>query len=79
MVHCSDLSNPTKPLELYKEWVDRLMDEFWAQGDRVRRINIIHSFFYIFHNFRRRQRALRCLPCATETMLMWRSPRYFDK
>ena len=35
MVHCSDLSNPTKPLELYKEWVDRLMDEFWAQGDRV--------------------------------------------
>lgn len=34
MVHCSDLSNPTKPLELYKEWVDRLMDEFWAQGDR---------------------------------------------
>ena len=35
MVHCSDLSNPTKPLELYKKWVDRLMDEFWAQGDRV--------------------------------------------
>ena len=35
MVHCSDLSNPTKPLELYKEWIDRLMEEFWAQGDRV--------------------------------------------
>ena len=36
MVHCSDLSNPTKPLPLYKEWVDRLMEEFWAQGDKVR-------------------------------------------
>ena len=35
MVHCSDLSNPTKPLPLYKEWVDRLMEEFWAQGDKV--------------------------------------------
>ena len=35
MVHCSDLSNPTKPLVLYKEWVDRLMNEFWDQGDRV--------------------------------------------
>jgi len=34
MVHCSDLSNPTKPLHLYKEWTDRLMNEFWAQGDK---------------------------------------------
>ena len=48
MVHCSDLSNPTKPLELYKEWVDRLMDEFWAQGDRVR-INYI--FFTCIFTF----------------------------
>merc|ERR1712141_850794 len=37
MVHCSDLSNPTKPLPLYKEWVERLMEEFWAQGDKERR------------------------------------------
>lgn len=34
MVHCSDLSNPTKPWGLYKEWVEKLMHEFWAQGDR---------------------------------------------
>merc|ERR1712240_936121 len=34
MVHCADLSNPTKPLHLYKEWTDRLMNEFWAQGDK---------------------------------------------
>jgi len=36
MVHCSDLSNPTKPLPLYKEWVGRLMEEYWAQGDKER-------------------------------------------
>uniref|UniRef100_A0A674GRN9 Phosphodiesterase 4C n=1 Tax=Taeniopygia guttata TaxID=59729 RepID=A0A674GRN9_TAEGU len=25
MVHCADLSNPTKPLELYRQWTDRIM------------------------------------------------------
>ena len=36
MVHCSDLSNPTKPLEIYRKWVDRIMEEFFRQGDRER-------------------------------------------
>ncbi|XP_068175931.1 3',5'-cyclic-AMP phosphodiesterase 4C-like isoform X2 [Antennarius striatus] len=36
MVHCADLSNPTKPLELYKRWTDRIMVEFFTQGDRER-------------------------------------------
>ncbi|XP_041647854.1 cAMP-specific 3',5'-cyclic phosphodiesterase 4D-like isoform X3 [Cheilinus undulatus] len=36
MVHCADLSNPTKPLELYKKWTDRIMVEFFTQGDRER-------------------------------------------
>ncbi|XP_012942193.1 cAMP-specific 3',5'-cyclic phosphodiesterase 4D [Aplysia californica] len=36
MVHCSDLSNPTKPLDLYKLWVDRVMNEFFRQGDLER-------------------------------------------
>ncbi|KAG1971267.1 cAMP-specific 3',5'-cyclic phosphodiesterase 4D-like isoform X7 [Pimephales promelas] len=36
MVHCADLSNPTKPLQLYKQWTDRIMDEFFSQGDRER-------------------------------------------
>ena len=35
MVHCCDLSNPTKPQEQYVQWVDRLMEEFWVQGDKV--------------------------------------------
>lgn len=36
MVHCADLSNPTKPLELYRKWVSSIMEEFFQQGDRER-------------------------------------------
>ncbi|XP_029308998.1 cAMP-specific 3',5'-cyclic phosphodiesterase 4B-like isoform X1 [Cottoperca gobio] len=36
MVHCADLSNPTKPLDLYRQWTDRIMNEFFHQGDRER-------------------------------------------
>ena len=36
LVHCADLSNPTKPLPLYKRWVALLMEEFFQQGDRER-------------------------------------------
>ncbi|KAM9384986.1 3',5'-cyclic-AMP phosphodiesterase 4C-like isoform 2-T3 [Pholidichthys leucotaenia] len=36
MVHCADLSNPTKPLELYRQWTDRIMVELFTQGDRER-------------------------------------------
>ena len=31
MVHCADLSTPTKPLELYRQWCDRIMEEFFQQ------------------------------------------------
>lgn len=33
LVHCADLSNPTRPLHLYETWVERLMEEFFRQGD----------------------------------------------
>jgi len=36
LVHCSDLSNPTKPLDLYRRWVERVMQEFFRQGDLER-------------------------------------------
>jgi len=36
MVHCADLSNPTKPLEIYRRWVTLIMEEFFQQGDRER-------------------------------------------
>ena len=40
MVHCSDLSTPTKPLTLYREWTDRVMNEFFEQGDIERKLGM---------------------------------------
>ncbi|XP_043270290.1 cAMP-specific 3',5'-cyclic phosphodiesterase-like [Venturia canescens] len=40
LVHCADLSNPTKPLDIYKQWTTRIMDEFWAQGDKERELGM---------------------------------------
>lgn len=40
LVHCADLSNPTKPLSLYRQWVGLLMEEFFLQGDREREQNM---------------------------------------
>ncbi|XP_051025523.1 cAMP-specific 3',5'-cyclic phosphodiesterase 4C [Acomys russatus] len=36
LVHCADLSNPAKPLPLYRQWTERIMAEFFRQGDRER-------------------------------------------
>lgn len=36
MVHCADLSNPTKTLQLYQQWTERIMEEFFRQGDKER-------------------------------------------
>lgn len=40
LVHCADLSNPTKPLPLYRRWVDLLMEEFFLQGDKEKEQNL---------------------------------------
>jgi len=40
MLHCADLSNPTKPLDIYKKWVDVLLEEFYQQGDKEREIGL---------------------------------------
>ena len=34
MLHCADLTNPTKPFEIYKGWTFGVMEEFFKQGDR---------------------------------------------
>ncbi|TGZ67729.1 hypothetical protein CRM22_004620, partial [Opisthorchis felineus] len=36
MIHCADLSNPTKSLNLYRQWNARIMEEHFRQGDRER-------------------------------------------
>ncbi|UJR21438.1 hypothetical protein I4U23_024524 [Adineta vaga] len=40
MIHCADLSNPTKPLDIYIKWTDRIMEEFWRQGDKERELKL---------------------------------------
>src|SRR6218665_2224467 len=40
LVHCADLSNPTKPLDIYRQWTDRIIEEFFKQGDLERQKGI---------------------------------------
>eukprot|EP00937_MAST-01D_sp_MAST-1D-sp2_P007205 g7205.t1 len=35
-IHASDISNPTKVWDVCAKWSDRVMDEFFAQGDKER-------------------------------------------
>ncbi|VDM85293.1 unnamed protein product [Strongylus vulgaris] len=40
MIHLADLSNPTKPIELYRQWNSRILEEYWRQGDREKELGI---------------------------------------
>lgn len=40
LLHCADLSNPAKPLELYRQWTQRISEEFYHQGDLERECGI---------------------------------------
>lgn len=40
MIHLADLSNPTKPIELYRSWNERIMEEYWRQGDREKELGL---------------------------------------
>lgn len=44
IIHACDISNPTKPLHIYKRWADRVMEEFWRQGDKEKELKIPVSF-----------------------------------
>ena len=43
-VHSADISNPTKPLDIYKQWAQRCLDEFFRQGDAEKRLGLPISF-----------------------------------
>lgn len=36
VIHTSDVSNPAKPSNVYDEWIDRVLVEFFNQGDEER-------------------------------------------
>lgn len=45
LIKCADVSNPTKRFPVYGEWVDRIMNEFYHQGDRERELHLDISPF----------------------------------
>ncbi|KAJ3271429.1 cAMP-specific 3',5'-cyclic phosphodiesterase 4D [Terramyces sp. JEL0728] len=40
MIKCSDVSNPTKDLPIYKQWTRLIMTEFVCQGDLEKKLNL---------------------------------------
>ena len=34
ILHAADISNPVRPMHIYKKWNMRVLEEFWQQGDR---------------------------------------------
>ncbi|VDK33541.1 unnamed protein product [Taenia asiatica] len=40
MLHCADLSSPTKPFPIYKQWTYGVMEEFFKQGDKEKDLGI---------------------------------------
>mmetsp|Transcript_7519 Transcript_7519/g.8438 ORF Transcript_7519/g.8438 Transcript_7519/m.8438 type:complete len:92 (-) Transcript_7519:100-375(-) len=40
IVHAADISNPCKPRAMMLYWTQRVVEEFWAQGDEEMRLNI---------------------------------------
>ena len=44
LIHSADVSNPSKPLEIYKQWAKRCVDEFFKQGDMEKRLGMPVSF-----------------------------------
>lgn len=44
IIHSCDISNPTKPHEIYTQWAERVMEEFWMQGDKEKELKMNVSF-----------------------------------
>merc|ERR1712048_1549699 len=39
-LHLADVSNPLKPFKMCQAWAWRILDEFFAQGDEEKRLNL---------------------------------------
>ena len=43
-IHSCDISNPTKPYDIYQIWASNVMNEFYLQGDREKKMGLPVSF-----------------------------------
>ncbi|XP_063678943.1 dual specificity calcium/calmodulin-dependent 3',5'-cyclic nucleotide phosphodiesterase 1A-like isoform X5 [Bolinopsis microptera] len=43
ILHCADISHPTKTWGLHKKWTDNLMEEFFCQGDKETSLGLPNS------------------------------------
>jgi len=44
LIHSADISNPMKPMDIFKQWIKRVFIEFYDQGDKERRQGLKISY-----------------------------------
>ena len=40
LIHSADISNPTKPFDIYFKWAELVVKEFYQQGDKEKELNM---------------------------------------
>lgn len=43
VLHASDVSNPAKRFATYMRWTDRVVEEFFGEGDKARARTALHN------------------------------------
>ena len=49
-LHLADISNPAKPWDIYNIWIPKIMEEFYAEGDKQRELNLPITFAFDRNN-----------------------------